>query len=299
MHIHKIETEKYQEFLLQERKDPITGDLIRENDKVVFCASCKSVFLVDTWLYLDEKHCEQSETLEKFPSISTLILRDEILFYNFLENSDSLIKSTPAPKIPLQVTLQWKYKSRKLSSFHSEKFSLIILILQLFFFGLMVASAFNGYLIIVLISLLSMLLSISIPYLRDNYYGKRLKTAHKFFKRESFFITHQTIGFSEKYGKTEYTFPYKNIDKIIFKEAAHFLAKDSISIFYIKENQKQVISVALSSVFHNRLNFLDAFQYLASNLSKPIELKLYKQKYIDQAKKMIEKRKANFILIID
>ncbi|WP_338791923.1 hypothetical protein [Bernardetia sp. MNP-M8] len=297
MHIHKIESNKHKEFLSEERKDPITGDLIRENDEVVFCVSCKSVFLVDTWLYLEGKHCEQFETLEKFPSSSTLILRDEILFYNFLENSDSLIKSNPTPKIPLQVTLQWKYKSRKLSSFHSEKFSLVILILQLFFFGLMVASAFNGYIIIALISLLSVFLSVSMPYLRDNYYGKRLKTAHKFFKRETFFITHQTIGFSEKYGTVEYTFPYKNIDKIIFREAPHFLAKDSISIFYSKENQKREISVALSSVFHNRLNFLDAFQYLAFHLSKPIELKLYKQKHINQAKEMIEKRKANFILI--
>lgn len=218
MHTHKIDNEKHKEFLSQERKDPITGDLIQSSDEVVFCASCKSVFLLDTWLYLDEQHCEQSETLEKFPSLSNLLLRDNILFYNFLENSDSLIKSNPTPKIPLQVTLQWKYKSRKISPFKFDykKLSLLMFILQVIFFITTMLTLFSGHFIVGILSAIGVFvtyaMSNSIPNLIDKYYGKRLKTAHKFFKRETFFITHQTIGFSQKYGVVEYTFPYKNID---------------------------------------------------------------------------------------
>ncbi len=50
MHIHKINStsQEHQNFLAQNRKDPITGDSISEGDEVVFCASCKSVFLKDT-----------------------------------------------------------------------------------------------------------------------------------------------------------------------------------------------------------------------------------------------------------
>jgi len=65
MHIHKINIEKHSAFLKENRQDPITGDLIEEGDEVVFCASCKSAFLKDTWLYLDKKHCNQSRTIKK------------------------------------------------------------------------------------------------------------------------------------------------------------------------------------------------------------------------------------------
>lgn len=64
MHIHKIDNKIHSDFLKENRQDPITGDLIQEGDEVVFCASCKSAFLKDTWLYLDKKHCNQSKTLK-------------------------------------------------------------------------------------------------------------------------------------------------------------------------------------------------------------------------------------------
>ncbi|WP_338790720.1 hypothetical protein [Bernardetia sp. MNP-M8] len=55
--------------ILQEsRQDPITGDLIKEGDKVVICASCKSAFLEGSWKYLGEKHCNQTETLSQIPA---------------------------------------------------------------------------------------------------------------------------------------------------------------------------------------------------------------------------------------
>ncbi|WP_338814309.1 hypothetical protein V9L05_02870 [Bernardetia sp. Wsw4-3y2] len=65
MHIHKIDAVLHSDFLKENRQDPITGDLIEEGDEVVFCASCKSAFLKDTWLYLDKKHCDQNKTIKK------------------------------------------------------------------------------------------------------------------------------------------------------------------------------------------------------------------------------------------
>ncbi len=55
--------------ILQEnRQDPITGDLVKEGDKVVICASCKSAFLEGSWNYLGQQHCQQRETLNQIPA---------------------------------------------------------------------------------------------------------------------------------------------------------------------------------------------------------------------------------------
>jgi hypothetical protein len=67
MHTHLIQNPRHQSFLNENRSDPITGDVIKEGDEIIFCAVCKSAFLNDTWLYLDKKHCNQIETLGKFP----------------------------------------------------------------------------------------------------------------------------------------------------------------------------------------------------------------------------------------
>ncbi|WP_375561885.1 hypothetical protein ACE193_04880 [Bernardetia sp. OM2101] len=75
MHIHKIHKQKHYNFLNQNRKDPITGDLIVEGDEIVFCKECKSAFLKDTWEYLGKTHCNSSETLIDFPVQRVLELR--------------------------------------------------------------------------------------------------------------------------------------------------------------------------------------------------------------------------------
>lgn len=67
MHTHIIQIPRHQAFLNENRSDPITGDSIKEGDEIIFCAICKSAFLHDTWLYLDKTHCNQTETLGKFP----------------------------------------------------------------------------------------------------------------------------------------------------------------------------------------------------------------------------------------
>lgn len=72
MHTHIIRTPTHDNFLHENRNDPITGDSIQEGDEIVFCAVCKSAFLKDTWLYLKQTHCNQHETLGKFPITTKL-----------------------------------------------------------------------------------------------------------------------------------------------------------------------------------------------------------------------------------
>ncbi len=49
------------------RTDPITGDTIKEEDKVVFCLACHSCFLEESWNYMNNRHCQQNETLKFIP----------------------------------------------------------------------------------------------------------------------------------------------------------------------------------------------------------------------------------------
>ncbi len=56
------------------RTDPITGDSIQENDNVVFCTVCKSCFLEESWVYMNERHCEKNETLENAPTLPSKLI---------------------------------------------------------------------------------------------------------------------------------------------------------------------------------------------------------------------------------
>ncbi len=67
MIIHKLDSNKHNDFLKQKRIDPITGDLLQENDNIVLCAVCKSAFLADSWEYIERTHCNQNTTLQEIP----------------------------------------------------------------------------------------------------------------------------------------------------------------------------------------------------------------------------------------
>lgn len=80
-HSHKLNSSHSH---IIERTDPVTGDMVQENDKVVFCAVCKSCFLKDSWIYMKEAHCEQEKTLDAIPiAYSNLIVgnKNNELFY--------------------------------------------------------------------------------------------------------------------------------------------------------------------------------------------------------------------------
>jgi hypothetical protein len=63
--VHKLNIENH--FHIIGRQDGVTGDSIKANDDIVFCAACQSVFLKDSWEYMNSTHCEQSETLSFVP----------------------------------------------------------------------------------------------------------------------------------------------------------------------------------------------------------------------------------------
>ncbi|WP_291723384.1 hypothetical protein [Bernardetia sp.] len=72
------------------RTDPITGDTVKENDRVVFCAACKSCFLKESWEYMNEVHCEQSSTLASIPLLqSTIIAKKKPKFIVEIRNNNS------------------------------------------------------------------------------------------------------------------------------------------------------------------------------------------------------------------
>lgn len=61
------------------------------NDTVVFCAACQSVFLMESWEYMDGKHCHQFETLTSIPQPpSTFFAKKKKKFnFEFFEDSST------------------------------------------------------------------------------------------------------------------------------------------------------------------------------------------------------------------
>lgn len=80
-HIHRLESELHSEFLNQGRIDPITGEKIEEGHTIVICSACKSAFFIESWEYLGETHCNQSETLSEIPKPKNLFLEAKPLEY--------------------------------------------------------------------------------------------------------------------------------------------------------------------------------------------------------------------------
>ncbi|WP_338770029.1 hypothetical protein WAF17_11100 [Bernardetia sp. ABR2-2B] len=76
---HKLTSED-QDFLNQDRTDPITGEKIEEGHSVVICAACKSAFFIESWEYLGDSHCDQTNTLEALPKAQNLYLQANIKY---------------------------------------------------------------------------------------------------------------------------------------------------------------------------------------------------------------------------
>lgn len=75
MHTHTLHPSTHAVFLGEQRKDPITGDVLKAGDTVVCCAECGSAFLVDSWEYMGWRHCEQSRTLSSIPENKELTFK--------------------------------------------------------------------------------------------------------------------------------------------------------------------------------------------------------------------------------
>ncbi len=78
---HLLEAELHSEFLKQGRIDPITGEQIEEGHTIVICSACKSAFFIESWEYLEQNHCNQSETLIELPKPKNLFLVAKPLEY--------------------------------------------------------------------------------------------------------------------------------------------------------------------------------------------------------------------------
>ncbi|WP_338791811.1 hypothetical protein [Bernardetia sp. MNP-M8] len=237
MHIHKINStlSEHQNFLAQNRKDPITGDSILEGDEVVFCVGCKSVFLKDTWEYLGKRHCEQNETLSKFPvqKAIRLELENDILFYT------SLPKYTSHPKldeiqdnIPSETNkIPWIQASQKNHPTVYNPFipvGLCLFTLCIFLFA-------SAAIIKALAIYIPFIVILGIYPLYDWYYGQRVKSTYKDFTDNTFYITKKTIGFASRYGFEEFILPAENITNIVFYEKNN-LSSNSYCMVYYKSN---------------------------------------------------------------
>ncbi|WP_291720545.1 hypothetical protein [Bernardetia sp.] len=64
--VHRLNIKKHVHIV--GRQDGVTGDTIKAGDEVVFCAACQSVFLKDSWEYMNRQHCRQTETLGFVPA---------------------------------------------------------------------------------------------------------------------------------------------------------------------------------------------------------------------------------------
>lgn len=72
LHIHDLEEERHRTFLAENRKDPVTRELLKAGDRIIICAVCHSAWLVDSW-NLNGGKCScncpgNSQTLGKIPS---------------------------------------------------------------------------------------------------------------------------------------------------------------------------------------------------------------------------------------
>ncbi|WP_338764336.1 hypothetical protein WAF17_21510 [Bernardetia sp. ABR2-2B] len=82
------------------RTDPITGDTIKENDSIVFCLVCQSCFLEESWNYMNNRHCEQIQTLNFVPLPPPQLIAKKKEQKLIAELKDSMINPLPALILP-------------------------------------------------------------------------------------------------------------------------------------------------------------------------------------------------------
>jgi hypothetical protein len=66
-HVLVLDASRDQEFLKQQRRDPVIKELLKAGDRVVVCAHCRLVFLEDTWTEIRGRFRHGAETLPNLP----------------------------------------------------------------------------------------------------------------------------------------------------------------------------------------------------------------------------------------
>jgi hypothetical protein len=295
MHIHKINStsQEHQNFLAQNRKDPITGDSISEGDEVVFCAGCKSVFLKDTWEYLGKRHCEQSDTLAKFPiqEVMRLKAEDSILFYSSLPKSGKSQTSIPrqAKKGP------WLKKSQNISPYqgllHNPFMKWGKIAAFVFVYIFFIAQSEGSFFPLIYIPFILE----GIIWLHDWHYGKKIKSTYQYFQNNTFYITKKTIGFASKYGIYEFVLPAEQIEEIVFHEKDSFLSNSYCQVYYQKDGMSKVLKFKIDGdIFTNSSLLVSALNTLSINYNVPIRIESRKENTLYHVQKMISSGNPNF-----
>ncbi|WP_338813993.1 hypothetical protein V9L05_00815 [Bernardetia sp. Wsw4-3y2] len=302
MHIHKINpnSQEHQNFLAQNRKDPITGDSILEGDEVVFCAGCKSVFLKDTWEYLGNRHCEQSETLIDFPvqELMQLKAKERILFYQTLDTYSTQIS------IPARVKkAPWITKKRHISPYYNLFYSIIkpvtitaFWLLTWLIFFIVYLNGFLSFFISILLTFLFNLIHIVVRKIHDKYYGKKQKTLYKYFNHNTFFLTKHSLIFSHPYGVKEYILSLKYITTFVFHETKSTFDDSFCTIFYKKEDfnrSKMSLKFVLPDNTFYKDSFFDSLSLLSSFYSIPIIIDAHKENTILKVQEIINGGNTN------
>jgi hypothetical protein len=96
LNIHILDSNTHRDFLAQQRRDPVTRELLKAGDRVVICAGCKSAFLADSWNALGGQHCNQSQTLRNIP--------DNELSYRFKRTNPERVTQSVTFKDPTSLT---------------------------------------------------------------------------------------------------------------------------------------------------------------------------------------------------
>lgn len=117
-HKHKLNSQTHSHII--GRQDSITGDTVEANDEVVFCKSCESVFLVESWEYMEKKHCKQRRTLSFIPMPTpTLVVKKRVIFKKKIEKlvfefSDSRVENLLSllPTLMISASLLLRIQSR-------------------------------------------------------------------------------------------------------------------------------------------------------------------------------------------
>lgn len=302
MHIHKINStsQEHQNFLAQNRKDPITGDAILEGDEVVFCASCKSVFLKDTWEYLGNIHCEQTGTLIDFPIQQSMQLKtnERILFYQTLDIYSTQI-SIPekAKKTP------WITQKRQISPYYNLFYSILkpVIITTFWLLSWLVFFIvyFKGGLSLIMSMLLTFifyLVQIRARKMHDKYYGKKQKTLYQYFDHNTFYLTKNALIFSLPYGVKEYILSFKHVTTLVFHETNSTFNDSFCEIFYTKDNSNhsnKTLKFVLPDNTFYKDSFFNSIVIVSSLHSIPIIIDAYKENTIFKVQEIINRGNTN------
>jgi hypothetical protein len=298
MHIHKINStsQEHQNFLAQNRKDPITGDSILEGDEVVFCASCKSIFLKDTWEYLGNRHCEQSETLSDFP-LSSVILdlaKEDIFFYTFIMAIDEGQNS-----IPDLYGSKWKIKTRELSEYHDLfNGALFILIIALGFLVSVIIVYVSQNPFALLGGCVFLLIALISKHLHNSINGENLDSIHRKFTDNVFFISNLGIGFSNNYGMKEHTLSANHIKSLEFNFGKGTFTSINECVIKYKNGKKTTFYIRNFFKEKRPKRFLRALHKLNEKHAVQIHIKVSKNSHYQSAADFINSNQSKITISI-